>query len=101
MGLGVSIWKRLAISAMLTACLVTLAAEAMFVTSSPKLVSLLVEPFSLLLMPGLVVAVIVAGPHDFSPLGVVSLTAAFYFGFFYWALTYWARSRRIRTHSSR
>ena len=101
MGLGVSVWKRLATSALLTSVLVAVAAEGLFVTSAPRLVSLLVEPFSLLLMPGLVVAVVLAGPHDFSPLSVVCIAAVFYFGFFFWALTRWARSTRIRAAGSR
>jgi hypothetical protein len=88
-----SVKRRLAISALLTAVLIAVATEGMFVTSAPRLVSLLVEPFSLLLMPGLVVAVILAGPHDFSPISVVWIAAVFYLGFFFWALTYWHKTR--------
>ncbi len=73
----------------------------MFVTSAPKALSLLIEPFSLLLMPGLVVAVLSAGAHDFSPLTVVCVAAAFYFCFFFWVFSRWAKSTPIRTGRSR
>ena len=101
MGLGLSIWKRLALSAIVTCVLVGVATAGMFVTSAPKFVSLLFEPFSLLLMPGLIVAILFAGAHDFSPLSVVGVAAVFYFGFFFWVLTRWAKSTRIQTSRSR
>ena len=101
MGLGLSVWKRLAIATILTCILVGLATEGMFVTSAPKALSLLIEPFSLLLMPGLLVAVLLGGAHDFSPLSVVCVAAVFYFGFFFWVLTRWAKSTRIQTSRSR
>jgi hypothetical protein len=82
-----SILRRLTISAAITTVIVVAGSAAMFVTSAPRLVSLLVEPFSLLLMPGLVVAILIAGPHDFTPIGVVAIASAFYLAFFYWALT--------------
>jgi len=73
----------------------------MFVTSAPKIVSLLIEPFSLLLMPGLITSIILAGPHDFSPLSVVYIAAGFYFGFFYGALTWFAKASRFTPPRSR
>ena len=71
---------------LLAAVLVSVATAAMYVTAAPKFVSLLIEPFSLLLMPGLVVAVILAGPHDFGPGSVVFIAAIFYCFVFWWIL---------------
>ena len=81
-----SMLRRAMWSAILTAALVTVASCAMYVTAAPKFVSLVAEPFSLLLMPGLLAAVLLSGPHDFNPTDVVYLAAIFYFVFFYWAL---------------
>ena len=86
MARAAAIARRLAISALLTALLILISSAAIYVTTAPRLVSLLVEPFSLLLMPGLVVAVLIAGAHDFTPAGVVAIASVFYVGLFYWAL---------------
>ena len=94
-------WRRVLVSSVITAAAVSIATAAMFVTTAPKLVSLLVEPFSLLLMPGLVVAIIIAGPHDFSPGSVVFISAVFYFAFFYWALTWLSKPARFTMPGSR
>lgn len=94
-------WSRVLLSAVLSAVVVAVATEAMFVTTAPKLVSLLVEPFSLLLMPGLVAAILIAGPHDFSPGSVVFISAVFYFGFFYWAVTWLSKPARFTMPGSR
>ncbi len=98
--MSATIW-RLAYAALLTAVLVAVATAGMFVTSAPELVSLLLEPFSLLLMPGLVVAVMLAGPHDFSPGSVVFVAAIFYCGFFYWALPRIAKAVQFQWPGSR
>lgn len=94
-------WRRVVWAAFLTAALVSVATAGMFVTSAPKLVSLLLEPFSLLLMPGLVVAVILSGPHDFSPGSVVFIAAIFYCGFFYWVLPRIAKAVQLERPGSR
>ena len=94
-------WRRVLLSAAITALLLYLATEAMFVSTAPKLVSLVVEPFSLLLMPGLVVAIILAGPHDFTPGSVLFIAAMFYFAFFYWALTWLSKPARFTLPGSR
>jgi len=96
-----SIFRRVIGAAFLTASLVTVASGAMFVTSAPKFVSLLAEPFSLLLMPGLVAAVILSGPHDFVPIDVVYLAAIFYFCFFFWALPRIAKAVQFQWPGSR
>jgi hypothetical protein len=94
-------WRRVLLSAAITALLLYLATEAMFVSTAPKLVSLVVEPFSLLLMPGLVVAIVLAGPHDFTPGSVLFIAAMFYFAFFYWALTWLSKPARFTLPGSR
>ena len=96
-----SIVRRVIWSAILTAALVTVASCAMYVTAAPKFVSLVAEPFSLLLMPGLVAAVILSGPHDFIPTDVVYLAAIFYFVFFYWALPRLVKAVKFQPPGSR
>ena len=77
-----------------SAALVWAAVGAMYVTSAPKWVTLLVEPESLFLLPGLVVAIVVAGQHDLSATVVVEASAGFYFlAFFVW---FWWRGRWAR-----
>ena len=94
-------WRRAGWAVLLTAVLVSVATAGMFVTSAPRLVSLLLEPFSLLLMPGLVVAIVLAGPHDFSPGSVVFIAAIFYCGFFYWVLPRIAKAVQFGQPGSR
>jgi len=77
---------------LLTAVLMAVATAAIFVTTAPKWVSLAIEPVSLILLPGLIVSVVLAGPHDFSPWIVVWVSSGLYFVSFYGAL--WLRARR-------
>lgn len=74
---------RLLLAAVCTSALMALAITGVFLTTVPQWVNLLFEPFSLLLMPGLVVSVLAAGPHDFSPYVVAWVSAGFYFLVFY------------------
>lgn len=94
-------WRRVLLSAAITALLLYVATEAMFVTTAPKLVSLVLEPFSLLLMPGLAVSILLAGAHDFTPGSVLFLSAIFYFAFFYWVLTWLSKPARFTMPGSR
>ena len=96
-----AVLRRLAISAVLTAVLLVVSCAAMYVTFAPRIVSLLIEPFSLLLMPGLVVAIVMAGAHDFTPISVVCVAAIFYFCFFYLALAWRAKAARFTQPGSR
>ncbi len=73
---------------MLVAC------AGLFVSTEREIVALTVEPFSLLLMPGLLVALIVADQHDFSAHIVLVASACFYGVFFYVALSRWRGWRR-------
>ena len=94
-------WRRVLLSAAISAVLMYVATEAMYVTTAPKLISLVVEPLSLLLMPGLVGAIVVAGAHDFTPGSVLFLSAIFYFAFFYGALTWLSKPTRFTMPGSR
>lgn len=71
------------------------ATSALFSTTLPAAVSLAVEPLSLLLMPGLFVALATAGSHDIEPNVILRISAIFYFLFFCIVLL-----RRPRAHKS-
>ncbi len=74
--------------------LVAIASAANFLTTAPKFISLLFEPLSLLLIPGLLASLLVAGPHDYNPLLVFQVSLVFYIVVFYWGLNW--RARRAR-----
>jgi len=111
-GLKLGLWARTVagsgryfLAAILaTIVLVVAGTSALYVTSAPAWVSLLVEPFSLLLLPGLMVALVTSGSHDFAPEAVIAVSAAFYVGFIYVALLLRAarrRSAQLRAGGSR
>jgi hypothetical protein len=85
--------RRLLAATALASVLMIAATAALHVSSAPKWASLLLEPFSLLLMPGLVIALATSGSHDFGPDVVIAVSAAFYVGFLYAALL-WLASRK-------
>ena len=71
---------RLLLAALLTAALLAAGSAALFVTSAPAAISLLLEPFSLLLTPGMLIAVAVYGSHDdASANAVLVASGCFYF----------------------
>lgn len=86
--------------------LVGVASLAMMLTTAPRAVNLVFEPLSLLLLPGIVVAIAwttaqghahrhtrtFADNHDFSVSFVVLCTLAFYFVVLYWLLHLRART---------
>ena len=84
---------RLITAAALTGGLLALSYAGLSVTTAPKILSLIVEPFSLLLMPGLLIALAVAGQHDFSSTVVLTASACFYFMFFFVAITRCTRAQ--------
>ena len=80
--------RRLVYASLLSALLLAVACTALFVTSAPAAISLLVEPFSLLLVPGLLMAVAVTGSHaDVSASVILGTSATFYFCLFYIVLS--------------
>ncbi len=86
---------RTLLATLYAAVLIGLAVAGIFFTTAPELLSLLAEPFSLLLMPGLLVSLAVAGPHDYSPNIVLLVSLACYIVFFYFVLSWIARRRRL------
>ena len=80
---------------MCSAILTATAVAAVYATTGPAIVCLLIEPLSLLLFPGLVVALGAAGAHDFSPNSVIYAAFAWYVIFFYLIFT-WRYRRRAR-----
>jgi hypothetical protein len=93
--------RRLALALVSTAALVGLAVAAIYVTTAPAVISLTLEPFSLLLLPGLVASIVLAGPHDFSPSLVIYVSFAFYLALIYAGLTLWSRRTRLGPRQSR
>ncbi len=85
---------HLLLAALTTAVIMGIAITGMLVATAPRLLSEIVEPLSLLLLPGLFFAIASAGTHDFLPEVVVKAAAVFWFLaaflFFTW---------RTRTHS--
>ncbi len=87
-----------------TAAVLGVAISCMFLTTSSEAVNLIFEPFSLLLMPGLVTALVLSNlhghhaqrTHDFSSNQVLALAAVFYFCFFFAAFWWWSRRQQIR-----
>ena len=91
--------RRLLIAVVSAAALMALAVTAMYVTTAPPLLSLLLEPLSLLLLPGLLVSIVSAGPHDFSPGLVIYVAFGFYVALIYLLLWLWWEPRRLQADS--
>ncbi len=84
---------RLFFSALAAAAILGIAYSGMFVSMAPRVVSESVEPLSLLLLPGLLFAIVSAGPHDFQPGTVLGAAAVFWFLAAFLFFTWRARSR--------
>jgi hypothetical protein len=97
MGLAIRPLVQILIRAVLgILCAVLLVGAAILatnLTTAPKAISLLFEPISLLLMPGLLVSMLTSGPHDYSPHFVAYVSFVFYAVFFYGVL-HWLSRRR-------
>jgi hypothetical protein len=87
---------RVVLAGVFTAALVWIASVAMLLDTAPAWVSLVFEPLSLFLLPGLVVAMVTAGKHDLNPSVVVAASGVFYFVCFLVALERRACRRRRR-----
>jgi hypothetical protein len=87
---------RVVLAGAATALVVWVAAAAMLFTTAPAYVSLIVEPLSLLLLPGLAVGVYVTGPHELDPKMVVEGSVIFYFVCFLVGLEWRAFRGRVR-----
>jgi hypothetical protein len=86
---------RAALSMLYSAVLVGLAVATVFLTTEPPLLSYLLEPVSLLLLPGLMVSLMAAGAHDFNASTVLYASFVWYIVFFYLLLT-WRYRRKAR-----
>ena len=92
------ILRRAALTCLLTAALLTLASASLFFTTAPAWLSLLVEPFNLIYLPGLFFSMFAEAGHDYATAHVVEATTVFYLVFIY--LLLWDRSRRhARRHA--
>ena len=70
---------RLLLAGAFSCALTSLAIVAMFLTTEPPWLSYLLEPFSFLLLPGLLIEGIPRNPYFFSMRGVVFISVLFYF----------------------
>jgi len=95
------LFGRLAAAALVAFALTSAAVGAMSVAAAPKWVSYLVEPFSLLLMPGLMAAVVLGGPYALTPRMIALVAFGFYFVLIFLVLTRWARRKSMDRRSSR
>jgi hypothetical protein len=93
---------RLVLASVATAIVVGIGSAGMLFTTGPEWASLLFEPASLVLLPGLFIGMAISGPHDLYPQVVMNGTILFYFLLF-WAVLEWRawRQRRRRRRSKR
>jgi len=93
--------SRLVLASVAAAIVVCIGSVGMLFSTGPEWSSLLFEPLSLVLLPGLLVGMVVSGPHDLEPEVVLNGTIVLYFLFF-WAVLEWRawrqRRRRRRRH---
>ncbi len=64
-----------------------------FFATAPEWISIILEPLSLLLMPGFAVALVATGIHDLDPSTIVQVSIVFYLIFFYVWLSWRARRK--------
>ncbi len=83
--------RRLLLSATASVVLLTVASATMFLTSWPAWLSLLLEPFSLLLTPGVLGSMLFTHTHDYTSGAIVLSNLAFYFPVFFCMLWVWDR----------
>ena len=88
---------RIVMAGVTAAAVVGIGSVGMLFTTGPEWASLLFEPISLLLLPGLLVGIIVSGPHDLDPHVVLQGTIILYFLFF-WSVLEWRAWRQRRRH---
>jgi hypothetical protein len=92
---------RVALSGAAAAAIVGIGSACMLFTTGPEWASLVFEPVSLVLMPGLLVGIVLSGPHDLDPQVVVAGTIVFYFLLFWAALEWRAWRQRKRRRRGR
>ena len=87
------ICRRVLLALLLTFATMAIATMAMFLTTAPAPLSLLLEPASLLYMPGVVLATLVYHGHDISTQALEGATVIFYVVFWIVVLSLQARRR--------
>jgi hypothetical protein len=87
---------RMLIAAAAAALVIGMASAGLLFSTAPERISLIFEPMSLMLMPGLLFGIYEAGPHDLNPKVILWASGVFYFLFFLVVLEWWARSRQRR-----
>ena len=90
-----SMMLRLVLASLAAAIVVGIGSAGMLFSTGPEWASLVFEPVSLLLLPGLLVGIIVSGPHDLDPHVVMNGTIVLYFLLF-WAVLEWRAMRQRR-----
>jgi cbb3-type cytochrome oxidase subunit 1 len=99
-GLGpvLSFALRLLYAAAATALVVIVGGGAMLFNTAPQWISVVVEPLSLLLVPGLVAGMVESGPHSLDPSMIVDASVIFYFAVFFvfFEARAWRHRRRRR-----
>ncbi len=89
------LWRSL-FAGTATALLIWLALFGLWVATGPEWLGLSLEPLSLFLLPGFVLSVLIAGPHDIDPRVIVVASAVMYFVAFYWLLRRRSHQRAAR-----
>ncbi len=89
-----SLMLRIVLAGVAAALVVSLGSAAMLLSTGPEWASLLFEPVSLLLLPGLIVGLFHSGPHDLEPHVVMNGTIVLYFLLFWAALEWRAWKQR-------
>ncbi len=87
---------RVVLAGLGAAALVWIASVAMLFNTAPAWLSLVFEPLSLFLLPGLLVSVAASGPHDLDAAMVIESSAVIYFVCFLAALERRAFRQRTR-----
>ena len=95
-----SLMLRLVLAGAAAAAIVGVGSAGLLFTTGPEWASLLFEPVSLLLLPGLLVGIVLASPHDLDPHVVMNGTIVFYFLLF-WAVLEWRAWRQRRRRRRR
>ena len=85
---------RVLLAGVSTMVVVGVGSAAMLLNTVPEWLSLLFEPLSLLLLPGLLVGVVASGPHELVPQMILDSAVVFYFGVFLTLLEFRAFRRR-------
>jgi hypothetical protein len=100
LGVFASVMSRIVLASLAAGLVVGLGSAGMLFTMGPAWASLLFEPISLLLLPGIIVGMVVSGPHDLDPHVILNGTIVLYF-FTFWAILEWRAWRKRRRQRQR